>query len=125
MDLEFTNRDIVESGMLTAAKKLMDNKLPIQVRLPLADFIEYAQKRSVKFWENVKIIADKYQVKENTRFDELTGEAKTEMDFLRTYSGKIQMEPIPRVSEAIEGIAEMILDKLFVKRESSIKEIEA
>jgi hypothetical protein len=124
MELVITNREIVEQGMLTAAQKLLENKLPIQTRLPLSDFAEYAAKKARKFWENVKIIADKYQIPDNTKFDNLTGPAKEEMDFLRNYSGKIQMDPIPRPAESVEGTYELILNKLFIKKESFIKEIE-
>jgi hypothetical protein len=124
MELVITNREIIEGGMLVAAQKLLENKLPIQTRLPLSDFAEYAAKRAKKFWDNVKIISEKYSIPENTKFDALTGEAKTEMDFLRDYSGKIQMDPIPRPTEAIEGNYELILNRIFVKKESSIKEIE-
>lgn len=124
MDISLTNKEIVEDGMLKAAQELLKNKLPIQTRLPLADFVEYAVRRSRRFWENVKVIADKYKIPDNTRFEALTGEAKTEMDFLRNYPGRIQLESlIPHPEEPIEGAYELILDKLFIKRESSIKEV--
>lgn len=123
MDIVFTNKEIVEEGMLKAAQELLKNKLPIQVRLPLSDFLEYATRRSRKFWENVKVIVDKYKIPENTKFDALTGPEKEEMDFLRNYPGRIQMDLIPRPSEPIEGSYEIILNKLFVKRESLIKEV--
>jgi hypothetical protein len=124
MDISLTNKEIVEDGMLNAAHELLKNKLPIQTRLPLADFVEYATRRSRRFWENVKVIADKYKIPDNTKFEALTGEAKTEMDFLRNYVGRIQMELIPYPDSPIEGHYELILNKLFVKRESTIKEVE-
>jgi hypothetical protein len=110
--------------MLKSAQELLKNKLSIQTRLPLSDFVEYANRRARNFWTNVKVIVDKYKIPDNTKFDDITGEAKVEMDFLRNYSGRIQMELIQRPVEPIEGSYEMILKKLFVKRESSIKEVD-
>jgi hypothetical protein len=124
-DITLTNKQIVEQGMLQAAVSLLQNKLAPVVRFPLEDAVEYMQRRAKKYYTVLKEIADKYNIPEGTPLDSLKDDAKKEVDALRDYPGRIQMDLIPHPAEAVEGALIKILEPLFVKRESKIKDMDS